>query len=217
MCNEAYGLSIARGSFAFSKGAWTHVSQTVVLNTPGVQDGNFLLGVDGRVVINRTDVLYRDKPRERDHIPFCDPNSQPDDGLLGPLLGGLFGPGRGSRRDRTEVLSPRAPLDSSTFPYDKSDAIAQSDSPVEPEPLGDDVDICVRSVEGTTTEADDPIGFKGVFFRYVPSGSLRDQNLDDFDFVPQYILWRAPLEVCHAEGPVCLVQRFCAIYQRSIA
>jgi hypothetical protein len=182
VCDETYGLSIARGSFAFSKGAWTHVSQTVVLNTPGVQDGSFLLEVDGKVVINRTDVLYRDEPRERDRIPspFCDPDSQSDDGLLGSLLGGLIGPGRGLKRDGTKVLSPLDPPDSSTapmarFPYDASDADVQRDSPVEPEPLGDDVDICVGPVEGTTHEVNDPISFKGVFFRYVPSGSLRDQ------------------------------------------
>ena len=68
---------------------------------------------------------------ERDHgpAPFCDPDSQADDSLLGPLLGGLIGPGVESERDGTEVLSPRAPLDSSTgfvamVPYDTSDANA---------------------------------------------------------------------------------------------
>lgn len=126
----------------FSKGAWTNVSQTVVLNSPGVQDGTFLLEVNGEVVINSTDVFYRDKPQEDDFdpTPFCDPNSQPDGGLLGLLVG----PGLGSKRD------------------------AQSDSPVEPGPLGNNVDMCV---EGTTQEADNSIGFKGVFFRHVPSGS----------------------------------------------
>ncbi|KAH9992477.1 hypothetical protein BJV77DRAFT_1060463 [Russula vinacea] len=34
--------------FRVLKGAWTHVSQTVVLNSPGVQDGNFLLEVNGK-------------------------------------------------------------------------------------------------------------------------------------------------------------------------
>ncbi|KAH9977425.1 hypothetical protein BJV74DRAFT_781262 [Russula compacta] len=68
VCDGAYGLSISRGSFKFSRGAWTHLSQTVVLNTPGVQDGCFLLEVDGKSVINRTDVFYRDKPRELDPV-----------------------------------------------------------------------------------------------------------------------------------------------------
>jgi hypothetical protein len=184
VCDQAYGLSIARGSFSFSRGAWAHVSQTVVLNTPGVQDGNFVLEVDGRVAINRTDVFYRDKPLERDHgpTPFCDPNSQPDDSLLGPLLGGLIGPGIESERDGAKVLSPRVPLDSSTgfvatVPYDTSDANAHSDPPVKPESLEDNDDLCVDPEEGTTQETDDLVGFQGVFFRHVPSESLRDQSL----------------------------------------
>jgi hypothetical protein len=175
VCDQTYGFSIARGSFSFSRGAWAHVSQTVVLNAPGVQDGGFILEVDGRVAINRTDVFYRDKPLERDHgpAPFCDPDSQADDSLLGPLLGGLIGPGIESERDGTEVLSPRVPPDSptgfvATVPHDTSDANAHSDSPVKPEPLEDNDDLCVGSEEGTTQETDDPVGFQGVFFRHVP-------------------------------------------------
>jgi hypothetical protein len=181
VCDQTYGFSIARGSFSFSRGAWTNVSQTVVLNTPGVQDGGFILEVDGRVAIDRTDVFYRDKPLERDHgpTPFCDPDSQGDDSLLGPLLGGLIGPGPGieSERDGTEVPSPRVPLDSSTgfvatIPYDTSDANAHSDSPVKPALLEDNDNLCVGSEEGTTQETDDPVGFEGVFFRHVPPESL---------------------------------------------
>jgi hypothetical protein len=177
VCDQTYGFSIARGSFSFSRGAWAHVSQTVVLNTPGVQDGGFILEVDGRVAINRTDVFYRDKPMERDHgpTPFCDPDSPADDSLLGPLLGGLIGPGIESERDGTEVLSPRVPPDSPTgfvvtvtVPHDTSDANAHSDSPVKPEPLEDNDDLCVGLEEGTTQETDDPVGFQGVFFRHVP-------------------------------------------------
>ena len=47
VCDAEYGLSIGRGSFRFAAGNWTHVKQTVVLNTPGVQDGAFALDVDG--------------------------------------------------------------------------------------------------------------------------------------------------------------------------
>ena len=179
MCDRSYGLSIARGSFSFSRGAWAHVSQTVVLNTPGVQDGGFVLEVDGRVAIYRTDVLYRDKPLDRDDgpNPFCDPNSQGDDSLLGPLLGGLIGSGIESERDGTEVVSPRVPLDSSTgfvatVPYDTSDANAQRGSPVELVPLEDNDDLCVGSEDGTAQETDDAVGFQGVFFRHVPPESL---------------------------------------------
>jgi hypothetical protein len=149
VCDQAYGFSIGRGSFSFSRGAWAHVSQTVVLNTPGVQDGGFILEVDGRVAIDRTDVFYRDKPLERDDgpTPFCDPNSRDDDGLLGPLLGGLIGPGIESERD----------------------ANADSDSPVKLEPLEDNDDLCEG---GTAQETEDPVGFQGVFFRYVHPESL---------------------------------------------
>lgn len=175
VCDQTYGLSIARGSFSFSSGAWTHVIQTVVLNTPGFQDGGFILEVDGRVAIDRADVFYRHKPSERDHgpTPSCGRKSQTGDGLLGPLLGGLIGHGIESEWDGTEVLSPRVPPDSSTgfvatVPYDTSDANAHRDSPVEPEALEDNDDMCVGSEEGTTQETDDPVGFQGVFFRHVP-------------------------------------------------
>lgn len=153
--------------------------QTVVLNTPGFQDGGFILEVDGRVVINRTDVFYRHKPLERDHgpAPYCDRNSQTGDSLLGPLLGGLIGHGFESEWDGTEVVSPRVPPDSSTgfvatVPYDTSDGNAYRDLPVKPEALEDNDDLCVGSEEDTTQMTDDPVGFQGVFFRHVPSRSL---------------------------------------------
>ncbi len=40
------------------------MKQTVTLNTPGQQDGGFVLEVDGSEVINRMDVFYRDVPSE---------------------------------------------------------------------------------------------------------------------------------------------------------
>jgi hypothetical protein len=126
-----------------------------MLNTPGVQDGGFILEVDGRVAINRTDVFYRDKPLEHDDrpTPFCNPNSQGDDSLLGPLLGGLIGPGIESERDGTV-------------------SNAHSDPPVKPRSIEDNDNLCAGSEGGTTQEADDPVGFQGVFFRHVPPESL---------------------------------------------
>ncbi|KAI0355080.1 hypothetical protein OH77DRAFT_1496264 [Trametes cingulata] len=62
VCDAAYGLSIGRGAFAFAPGNWTHVRQTVTLNTPGMQDGGFALDVDGVRVIERGDVYYRGAP-----------------------------------------------------------------------------------------------------------------------------------------------------------
>ncbi|KAI0277152.1 hypothetical protein BC826DRAFT_1087760 [Russula brevipes] len=142
LCETTYGLSIGRGSFRFTQGGWTNVSQTVVLNSPGVQNGGFVLAVNGETVIDRTDVFYRDKPRELDSVPLpsCDSNSQGDDGhgLLGPLLGGLVGSGPDT----------------------------QADSPVQQKPVGGNAERCLNagSLAGATQETDDPIGFQGVFF-----------------------------------------------------
>ncbi|TFK25741.1 polysaccharide lyase family 14 protein, partial [Coprinopsis marcescibilis] len=60
VCDAAYGFSVGRGSFAWSAGAWTTVEQTVVLNTPGKQDGWFSLDVNGKRVIHVGGVFYRD-------------------------------------------------------------------------------------------------------------------------------------------------------------
>lgn len=62
VCDATYGLSLARGSFTFKAGAWTHVRQTIRLNTPGEQDGGMVLEVDGKRVIERGDVYYRGVP-----------------------------------------------------------------------------------------------------------------------------------------------------------
>ncbi|KZT11137.1 polysaccharide lyase family 14 protein [Laetiporus sulphureus 93-53] len=108
VCDAEYGLSIGRGSFYFAAGGWTRVRQTVTLNTPGAQNGGFVLEVNGKRVINRSDVYYRDAPvpqqspddgdgsdgADGQSAPDPEPTSQPDpDGDDGGLLGGLFGPG----------------------------------------------------------------------------------------------------------------------------
>jgi hypothetical protein len=84
VCDAAYGFSIGRGSFQYAAGGWTHVRQTVLLNTPGKQDGGFSLDVNGKRVIDRSDVFYRDAPPS----PKT-PKPKPT-GILGPLLGGLL-------------------------------------------------------------------------------------------------------------------------------
>jgi hypothetical protein len=116
VCDSTFGLSIARGSFEFSRGAWTHVRQTVVLNSPGVQDGGILLEVNGDRVIDRGDVFYRDEPREPDFIPTpsYDPDSRlgPKRGLLGRLLDGLIKSRLGLRGDTRE-----RPLKSRQIPH----------------------------------------------------------------------------------------------------
>ncbi|RPD59295.1 hypothetical protein L226DRAFT_488914 [Lentinus tigrinus ALCF2SS1-7] len=62
VCDSDYGFSIGRGAFYFAAGKWTHIRQTVVLNTPGEQDGGFTLDVNGKRVIERSDIFYRDDP-----------------------------------------------------------------------------------------------------------------------------------------------------------
>ncbi|KAI0713624.1 hypothetical protein C8Q76DRAFT_731980 [Earliella scabrosa] len=62
VCSSDYGLSIGRGAFKFAAGKWTHVKQTVVLNTPGKQDGAFTLDVNGERVLDLSGVFYRDAP-----------------------------------------------------------------------------------------------------------------------------------------------------------
>ncbi|KIM29137.1 polysaccharide lyase family 14 protein [Serendipita vermifera MAFF 305830] len=66
VCDSAYGLSIGRGSFVFERGMWTHVSQTVWLNTPGLANGGFTLQVGSgdeptsmNTVMSSAEVLYR--------------------------------------------------------------------------------------------------------------------------------------------------------------
>jgi len=61
VCDEMYGFSIGRGSFSWKGGDWTTIRQTVSLNTPGKQDGGFTLDVNGKRVISRSDILYRDE------------------------------------------------------------------------------------------------------------------------------------------------------------
>ncbi|KJA21033.1 polysaccharide lyase family 14 protein [Hypholoma sublateritium FD-334 SS-4] len=58
VCDAAYGLSVGRGTFQWTAGAWTKVEQTVILNTPGQQDGTFVLLVNGERKIARNDVFY---------------------------------------------------------------------------------------------------------------------------------------------------------------
>ena len=84
VCDQEYGLSIGRGSFNFTPGAWTHVKQTVALNTPGQQDGSFMLEVNGQQVIDRSDIFYRDVasaiPPDDSNGDSDDPEGDPDSG-----------------------------------------------------------------------------------------------------------------------------------------
>ncbi|KAF8638868.1 hypothetical protein AX17_001924 [Amanita inopinata Kibby_2008] len=76
VCDTSYGFSIGRGAFHWTAGAWTVVSQTVYLNTPGEQDGSFALDVNGIRVIDRHDIFYRGVPptseQDVDRLLFAD-------------------------------------------------------------------------------------------------------------------------------------------------
>jgi hypothetical protein len=49
-------------SFAFPSGRWVKLEQEVVLNTPKHADGVLRVWVDGRLALERTDLVYRMKP-----------------------------------------------------------------------------------------------------------------------------------------------------------
>jgi hypothetical protein len=54
-----YGESISRGAWTFAPGQWQRLEQEVVVNHLGQKDGVLRVWVDGKLLINRTDMLYR--------------------------------------------------------------------------------------------------------------------------------------------------------------
>ncbi|KAF8643582.1 hypothetical protein AX16_008970 [Volvariella volvacea WC 439] len=64
VCNAVYGFSVGRGSFSFVSGGWTKLRQTIVLNTPGKQDGVFVLDINGKRVLERDGLFYRETGRK---------------------------------------------------------------------------------------------------------------------------------------------------------
>ncbi|KAJ7272032.1 hypothetical protein B0H12DRAFT_1008536 [Mycena haematopus] len=59
-CNPTYGASVGRGSFTFPTGAWTTVSQRVKLNDVGQANGELQLWVNGKSVIDVSNLILRD-------------------------------------------------------------------------------------------------------------------------------------------------------------
>ncbi|KAF8894780.1 hypothetical protein BD779DRAFT_1467332 [Infundibulicybe gibba] len=64
-CNPTYGASVGRGSFKFTAGQWTTVSERVRLNSVGRADGELELFVGGQSVINVTGLILRDSDKGR--------------------------------------------------------------------------------------------------------------------------------------------------------
>lgn len=51
-----------REAFTFPRGRWVKLEQEIVLNTPKKADGTLRVWVDGSLVIERSDIVYRTKP-----------------------------------------------------------------------------------------------------------------------------------------------------------
>jgi len=168
VCDQAYGLSIGRGSFQFALGSWTRIRQTVVLNTPGYQDGAFRLEVNGRVVLDLSDVFYRDAQK--------DPDTDHGHGLLGPLLGDLLG-GNDLEDDGSQVRAAAAHKGSSGV-IDSSAVAADPKKSVKRRRASAD-----RHADVVAREDGEPIGFKGIFFSTFFGGHDKDWATPKDQFV----------------------------------
>ncbi|GAA5946534.1 hypothetical protein JCM3765_000284 [Sporobolomyces pararoseus] len=58
-CNDVYGISLSRGSFDFSAGGWTTITQLVSLNTPGYANGLLYLWANGSLALAHTGIVWR--------------------------------------------------------------------------------------------------------------------------------------------------------------
>jgi hypothetical protein len=57
--SEDQGTSIGRGSWRFHPGVWHHLEQEVRLNQPGQVNGQIRVWLDGRLVFDRQDLIFR--------------------------------------------------------------------------------------------------------------------------------------------------------------
>ena len=146
-----------------------------MLNTPGVQDGIFRLEVNGRVALDLPDVFYRDvrtTPQDPDSSPVPavpGPTASPDvgDGLLGPLLGDLLG-GLIVDDDGSQVPASAAQKGSSPGDIDSAEPLdVGSNSQAVKKSVERRADRHAEVIPLVTREDNEPIGFKGIFFRYV--------------------------------------------------
>ncbi|KAF9228980.1 hypothetical protein BS17DRAFT_763616 [Gyrodon lividus] len=138
VCDAAYGFSIGRGSFSFTPGDWTSLRQNVVLNTPGRQDGVFTLLVNGKSVINRTDVFYRDVPQQAkqkpasrtSQVPSRPPPPSPTSSSQGSL-GGILGPLLGILKRQTDSPMQRPDIELPTETVGEAQTIFVTRPPVQ--------------------------------------------------------------------------------------
>ncbi|KAF8328935.1 uncharacterized protein EI90DRAFT_3281281 [Cantharellus anzutake] len=79
------------GSFNFTPGAWTHLKQTVRLNTPGVQDGGFTLDANGVRVLTLDGIFYRGVKGTAPSASSNLPQPEPAFGFSGIFFSTFFG------------------------------------------------------------------------------------------------------------------------------
>ncbi|TFK22711.1 alginate lyase [Coprinopsis marcescibilis] len=58
-CDDSFGISIGRGNFTLTPGAWTTVAERVKLNDVGRANGEMDLFVDGRRVLGARNIIIR--------------------------------------------------------------------------------------------------------------------------------------------------------------
>ncbi|MDX2157953.1 MAG: hypothetical protein SFW09_15750 [Hyphomicrobiaceae bacterium] len=59
---EGRSLAGSAGAFEIPRGRWVSLEQEIVLNGPGRKDGALRVWVDGSIVVNRSDMVFRTKP-----------------------------------------------------------------------------------------------------------------------------------------------------------
>jgi hypothetical protein len=59
---EGRSLGGKRGKLALEPGRWTELEQEIVLNTPGKPDGILRVWQDGRLVLQKSDIVFRTSP-----------------------------------------------------------------------------------------------------------------------------------------------------------
>ncbi|GAA93796.1 polysaccharide lyase family 14 protein [Mixia osmundae IAM 14324] len=59
ICNTTDGMSIGRGSWQLTPGAWTNIRQDIWLNTPGIANGGFNIWINGRLATHSDQVYYQ--------------------------------------------------------------------------------------------------------------------------------------------------------------
>ncbi|KAG6826388.1 hypothetical protein H0H92_015998 [Tricholoma furcatifolium] len=181
VCDATYGFSVGRGSYTWAAGAWTTVRQTVTLNTPGKQNGQFALDVNGVRVFDRKDIFYRGAVPGKGATPTTAHKGN-STGLVGGLLGNLVSDLIG-RNPQTEIGTSPTPTPvssmtqtmyqaqqgwavrsvSQTGSMDASMSTTSDPDPQPKEPPSDDSDD--ESDEEMSIESQgELVGFTGLFF-----------------------------------------------------